>query len=52
MFDRFGEFDSAAEINETAVNLRREGDIESLKVLATENGIDPEIGRASCRERV
>ena len=27
MFDRFGEFDSAAEINETAVNLRREGDI-------------------------
>ena len=43
MFDRFGEFDSAAEINETAVNLRREGDIESLKVLATENGIDPEI---------
>lgn len=43
MFDRFGEFDSAAEINETAVNLRREGDIESLKVLAAENGIDPEI---------
>lgn len=43
MFDRFGEFDSAAEINETAVNLRREGDIESLKVLATENGIDPDI---------
>ena len=43
MFDRFGEFDSAAEINETAVNLRREGDIESRKVLATENGIDPDI---------
>jgi hypothetical protein len=43
MFDRFGEFDSAAEINETAVNLRREGDIESLKVLAMENGIDPDI---------
>ena len=43
MFDRFGEFDSAAEINKTAVNLRREGDIESLKVLATENGIDPDI---------
>ena len=43
MFDRFGEFDSAAEINETAVNLRKEGDIESLKVLAAENGIDPEI---------
>lgn len=43
MFDRFGEFNSAAEINETAVNLRKEGDIESLKVLAAENGIDPEI---------
>ena len=46
MFDRFGEFDSAAEINETAVNLRREGDIESLKVLAQENGIDPDILQA------
>lgn len=40
MFERFGEFDSAAEINETAVNLRKEGDTESLKVLARENGID------------
>lgn len=43
MFDRFGEFDSAVEINETAVNLRKEGDTDSLKVLAGENGIDPEI---------
>lgn len=43
MFDRFGEFNSAAEINETAVNLRREGDIESLKELAKENGIDPDV---------
>lgn len=43
MFDRFGEFDSAAEINETAVNLRKEGDIESLKVLARENGIDGDV---------
>lgn len=40
MFDRFGEFDSAQDINETAVNLRKEGDTESLKVLAKENGID------------
>ena len=46
MFDRFGEFDSAAEINETAVNLRREGDIGSLKVLVQENGIDPDILQA------
>lgn len=43
MFDRFGEFDSAAEINETAVNLRREGDTDSLKILARENGIDVDI---------
>lgn len=43
MFDRFGEFDSAAEINETAVNLRSEGDTGSLKILAEENGIDGDI---------
>lgn len=43
MFDRFGEFDSAQGINETAVNLRKEGDLESLKVLAKENGIDEDI---------
>lgn len=43
MFERFGEFNSAAEINETAVNLRREGDRESLEVLAKENGIDPDV---------
>lgn len=43
MFDRFGEFGSAAEINETAVNLRKEGDVESLKVLAKENGIDEDV---------
>lgn len=46
MFDRFGEFDSAAEINELAVNLRREGDTESIKVLARENGIDEDIAEA------
>lgn len=46
MFDRFGEFDSAAEINETAVNLRKEGDTESIKVLAEENGIDLDIAEA------
>ena len=40
MFDRFGEFDSAADINETAINLRKEGDTENIWVLAEENGID------------
>lgn len=43
MYERFGEFNSAEEINETAVNLRREGDTESIKILAKENGIDEEI---------
>ena len=43
MFERFGEFNSAAEMNETATNLRREGDVESLKVLAKENGIDEDV---------
>lgn len=43
MFERFGEFGSAEEINETAVNLRKEGDMENVKVLAKENGIDEEI---------
>lgn len=39
MFERFGEFDSAGEINETAVNLRKEGDLDSLRILAGENGL-------------
>lgn len=43
MFDKFGEFGSAEEINELAVNLRKEGDRGSLAELAEENGIDPDI---------
>ena len=46
MWDRFGEFNSAAEINELAVNLRKEGDADSLKELARENGIDPDLAEA------
>ena len=42
MFDKFGEFDSAEEINEAAEGQLAEGDIESLKELAAENGIDRE----------
>ncbi len=42
MYDRFGEFDSAEEINATAAGLKEEGDIESLKILCRENGIDEE----------
>ena len=43
MFDQFGEMDSAAELNELAENLFNEGDIESLKKLAKENGVEEEI---------
>lgn len=46
MFDTFGEFDTAKEINELAINLRKEGDRESLNLLAKENGIDLEIAEA------
>ena len=40
MFDKFGEFDSASELNMSAEGLRTEGDITSLLELAKENGID------------
>lgn len=40
LFERFGEFDSVEELNMTAEGLKAEGDIESLKVLAVENGLD------------
>ena len=39
MFEKFGEFDSYEEINELAENLFNEGDTESLKAMASENGI-------------
>lgn len=42
MFDKFGEFDSYLEINRTADQEKKEGDIESLKALAEENGLDPD----------
>lgn len=42
MFDKFGEFDSAEEINKAAKGLKDEGDFDSLYALAEENGIDRE----------
>lgn len=39
MFDKFGEMNSYKEINELAENLFNEGDQESLKEMAKENGI-------------
>lgn len=46
MYEQFGEFDSAEGLNQTAVGLRKEGDRESLNVLAEENGIDSDIVEA------
>ena len=43
MFDKFGEMDSYKEINELAENLFNEGDLEGLKEMAKENGIDTDI---------
>lgn len=43
MFEKFGELDSFGEINELAENLFNEGDTESLKAMAKENGISEEI---------
>lgn len=40
MFDKFGEFDSAGELNKAAAGQLEENDIKSLMELAAENGID------------
>ena len=39
MFDKFGEMNSYQEINELAENLFNEGDTESIREMAKENGI-------------
>ena len=43
MFDKFGEMNSCYEINELAENLFNEGDVDSLKLMAEENGIPEEM---------
>lgn len=43
MFEKFGEMNSYKEINELAENLFNEGDTESLKAMARENGIQNEF---------
>lgn len=40
MFDKFGEFDSAEELNKAAAAQKAEGDLEALLLLAQENGIE------------
>ncbi len=43
LYEKFGEMGSADEINELAQNLFREGDTDSIKILAKENGIPQEM---------
>ena len=43
MFEKFGEFDTFGEMNELAENLFNEGDIDSIRILAKENGIPEDI---------
>lgn len=42
MFDRFGEFNSAEEMNKAAAEQLKEGNIENVLAIAKENGIDKE----------
>lgn len=42
LFPRFGEMGTFEELNHAAEGLKAEGDIDSLKALAAENGLDPE----------
>lgn len=46
MFEVFGEFNSAEEINQAAAELLAEGYTDKIKVLAKENGIDEEMAQA------
>ncbi len=43
MYEKLGEFDSAEEMCTLAENLFNEGDMESIRTLAKENGIDEMI---------
>ena len=40
LFEKFGEFDSVEELNRAAAGQLDQGDIEALKLLAKENGIE------------
>ena len=52
MFERFGEMESAKEINELAVNLFNEGDMESLRAMAEENGITEDFVEMFCEGEI
>ena len=42
MFEKFGEFDSAEELNRKAMELLQDQDFDGVKALAKENGLDEE----------
>ena len=42
MFEKFGEFDSAEELNRAAEAQLKQGDEEAVRKIAEENGLDPE----------
>lgn len=46
LFESFGEFDSAEEINRAALAQKAEGDTEAVLQIAKENGIDREDAQA------
>lgn len=42
MYEKYGEFDSAEELNRAAAAQLAEGDHEAIRGIAAENGLDPE----------
>lgn len=52
MFDKFGEFDSYEEINRAAKAQLEEGDLEAIKTIAEENGLDPEDAEDFCTSAI
>lgn len=42
MYEKFGEFDSWEEVNRAARAQLEEGDLDAIKEIAEENGLDPE----------
>lgn len=46
MFEKFGEMDSYEQLNELAKNLKAEGDLDSIRALAKENGLHRDIAEA------
>ena len=46
MFEKYGNFDSAKEINEKAEELFNDGQVDEIYILAAENGIEKEMADA------